>query len=162
MMGNFLKILLLVNMLLKAEGDCQCNDYMHKNDVVDIGLIDIDVAKGQCRKRTWDLIDCGLFKGWCYVDDSNSCSDSKFSTEGSPYNWSCQACRESTWPYPAPRLIINSTPAPESLADLSQSLPAIVGSLAGCLCIAIAVILVLVMKRRMMRANEEKRDEETK
>ena len=29
----------------------------------------------------------------CYVDDSNTCSDSKFSTEGSPYNWSCQACR---------------------------------------------------------------------
>ena len=29
----------------------------------------------------------------CYVDNSNTCSDSKFSTEGSPYNWSCQACK---------------------------------------------------------------------
>ena len=29
----------------------------------------------------------------CYVDDSNTCSDSKLSNYGSPYNWSCQACR---------------------------------------------------------------------
>lgn len=28
----------------------------------------------------------------CYVDNSNNCSDSTFQ-EGSPYNWSCQACQ---------------------------------------------------------------------
>ena len=33
-----------------------------------------------------------LFTFRCYVDDSNTCSDSKFGDEGSPYNWSCQAC----------------------------------------------------------------------
>ena len=29
----------------------------------------------------------------CYVDDSNTCSDSKLSKEESPFNWSCQACQ---------------------------------------------------------------------
>ena len=36
------------------------------------------------------------------------------------YWWS--PLTESTWPYPAPRLIINSTPAPESLAGCVQKL----------------------------------------
>merc|ERR1712037_250723 len=136
---------------------------MHKNDVIDIGIVDIDVPKGQCRKRTWDPIDCGIAGVWCYVDDSNTCSDSKFSTEGSPYNWSCKACEESTWPYPAPRIIGTSTQVPESSdSEVSSPLvPAIVGSLAGCLCIAIALILFLVMKRRMQTA-EKKGEEETK
>ena len=30
----------------------------------------------------------------CYVDDTNTCSDSKSSTEGAPYNWSCLACKD--------------------------------------------------------------------
>ena len=30
------------------------------------------------------------------MDDTNTCKDATLSTEGAPYNWSCQAC-EGEW-----------------------------------------------------------------
>ena len=49
-------------------GVCQCNNYMHQRDILDIGdMVDIDEPQGQCLKRTMGPIDCGIahmFSGW--------------------------------------------------------------------------------------------------
>merc|ERR1712037_644681 len=106
-MSKYVQILILVNILFEVEGVCQCNNHMQSKNVIKLG-VDVNIDMGQCKKRTKMERECeGMFRRWCYVDDSNTCSDSKLSNyeSPSPYNWSCQACRESTAPYPAPRTI---------------------------------------------------------
>merc|ERR1719206_1432587 len=51
---------------------CSCNGYLNN-------------GAGQCKTS---------YSGckWCYVGNSNTCGDSKPSTSGVPYSWSCQAC----------------------------------------------------------------------
>merc|ERR1719193_335749 len=158
-MSRYFPILILVNILFEAEGVCQCKYHMQPKEVIELG-VHISIDMGQCKTRTKWEGECDMFKGWCYVDDFNTCSDSRYSNYGSPYNWSCQACRESTEPYPAPRKIkVTTRSAPSKTSKASAPPFAIVGSLVACLCIAVVVIFVLMIKRRRI---ERKSDEETK
>ena len=56
--------------------ECYCNTYLHN-------------GRGNCQEES--ASGCGL---WCYVNDGNQCYDSRPSSYGAPYDWSCQACRE--------------------------------------------------------------------
>ena len=47
-------------------GDCQCNNYMHKNPIIDVGIAEIDNAMGQCNRRTILTWDCGINGKWWY------------------------------------------------------------------------------------------------
>merc|ERR1711971_1059362 len=109
LMDLTLLVFTLTNLLVQAEGVCQCNNYLSKS-----------LYMGQCRERTkLDPRNCGLYEAWCYVKNSNTCSDSKLSAQGFPYNWSCQACTESTWPYPAPLNMKRMNTAPNTILCLS-------------------------------------------
>jgi len=94
LMDLTLLVFTLTNLLVQAEGVCQCNNYLSKS-----------LYMGQCRERTkLDPRNCGLYEA----------CDSKLSAQGFPYNWSCQACTESTWPYPAPLNMKRMNTAPDS------------------------------------------------
>merc|ERR1719447_1650267 len=56
-------------------GKCTCNGEYHR-------------GWGECNRKA----PCGH---WCYVDNNNNCRDAKPSVQGSPYHWSCQACKRS-------------------------------------------------------------------
>jgi len=53
---------------------CECNGHFQ------------GPGRGECNIEA----PCGH---WCYVDRDNNCRDAKPSVHGSPYPWSCQACR---------------------------------------------------------------------
>jgi len=156
-MSKYFQILILVNILIEVEGVCQCNNHMQPKEVIELG-VHISIDMGRCKTRTKWEGECDMFKGWCYVDDSNTCSDSKVSNYGSPYNWSCQACWESTEPYPAPR-IMDTTTGPHPPPASGPVSAIIIAPLMACLAIAVVVILVLVMKRRQ---TDRRSEEETK
>merc|ERR1711962_1292430 len=151
-MVTLLKIFAVANLFLCIKSACQCNNYLDKTDVLDVGMLDIDTEMGQCKGRTNLGRECGIwdFQGWCYVDDSNNCSDSKLSTEGAPFNWSCQACHESEKPYPPP---VTTTPLPRIIPDKESS--AASTSVAA----VVALLAVLVLRKR---SSQEKEDDTPK
>ena len=81
-MRKYYFLIITANLLLRTQGRsislklikipktgaCQCNNYMHQRDIVDIGeVVDINEPTGQCLKRTMGPIDCGfahMFSGW--------------------------------------------------------------------------------------------------
>ena len=47
-------------------GACKCNNYMHKNPIIDVGIAEIDNAMGQWNRRTILTWDCGINGKWWY------------------------------------------------------------------------------------------------